>query len=195
MKRRVICGFLLVLAFKTANPLFGATQPAVSSEHFTATVLRYFASTKSYRRGDLISQSQLAELQTYLRRTQGLSPATHRRLLKRALPDRHGLVKFFHNQKYKDLLRAVAEKSGGYAALDNLSRPTGGRKQLENLLDTGELDALLKTLAELPKRSSAKRVQPIYTADDFLAAVQESARKPGKQASWTADIEPVQSKQ
>ena len=67
-----------------------------------------------------------------------------------------------------------------------MSRNGAGRKKLEAALSRGDLDALLLTLSRVEVESSAKRISPIYTVDEFLAA----ARKPAKKSpSREIDVE------
>ena len=183
MKLVALSFSLLILATATENRQLGAQTAAGSgdislsaSKKLEATVHRYLESSKSYQRGDLVTQIQLAELQSYLRKTSGHSPATHPRLLKRALPDRAPLVRYFYVGGHKRFLRRVAEKAGGYAKLDFLSRSAAGRTKIDRALQVGNEESFLELLGNVIPKASAKQVQPIYTANDFLAAVRNSSK-------------------
>jgi hypothetical protein len=136
-----------------------------------ATIMRYFASSKNYQRGDLITNSQVAEMQGFLRKTQGHSPATHPRMLRRLLSDNAALVKFFYSGDNRVFLRNAAKKYGGYAGLDRITQSAAGREKLEALQRTNDIEGLETLLKDFPLNRSAKRPPRIYTVEEFLAAL------------------------
>ena len=98
---------LAVLSIQGQNTSAAAdteTDTEATGRKLAATVYRYFESSKSYHKGDLITRSQLAEMQSYLRKTNGHSPATHPRLLNRALADEARLVRYFYLEKNSEIL-------------------------------------------------------------------------------------------
>ena len=158
------------------------TAETASSNNFEQTVLRFFAGMTSYEEGDLIVQSQVEELQDYLRKTRGRSRATQPVLLKRVLADHSPLARLFYTPEGGPVLRSAAEKLGTYAGLDRLSRTSTGRRQLNEAIHDGNADRLVKILAE--GNQSTHRTaddhpehvprlkRRIYTVKQFLLAVQ-----------------------
>ena len=137
------------------------------------TVLRYFSSNQSYRVEDLLVQSQVSELQNYLRSTKGHSPSTHPKLLKRVLPDHSHLAKLFYQKRFKQKLRDLSKELDGYESLHRMCHTAAGSKQLENLLENGETARIILIAKDLIKKPKRKRAPRIYTVGDFLDVSQK----------------------
>ncbi len=157
-------------------------DPAKDAKKLEETVRRYFASIGGYHEGDLISRSQVEDLQVYLRRTQGHSAATHARILRRILPDDSRLVRLFYQKNGAELLRQAAVKNGGYEVFDRLSRSTAKYARLVEATDRGSIEKLnqltdeeLKKLLATKEKSEANKSRVkssrIYTIEDYLEAV------------------------
>jgi|GEM_PF-2889026 len=165
-----------------------------------ATVNGYLAGDANYRAGDLITRSQIEELQLYLRRTQGSSLATHMRWRSRMLADRAPLVQIFYAGG-EPLLRKAAAKLGGYAKLDQLARSVKGRKILQQAVKNQSLEELeqalaaeeVKRAAKEPKEGKKRLTKPsnlIYTSQEFLAALRAEPLKQAARASKKATAQP-----
>ena len=185
MKTATVSATLLLLLPWAPLPRGAATTegaPAAHRDGLEETVRRFFAEISSYHQGDLIVQSQVEDLQDYLRKTHRRSRATQPVLLKRVLPDRSQLARFFYTAQGGSVLRSAAEKLGTYAGLDHLSRTSTGRHQISEAIHSGRADQLVEILTEknppadrtagghsknvpLPKRR-------IYTVQQFLLAAQ-----------------------
>jgi len=149
------------------------------------TIRRYFEGQSGYHAGDLITRSQVAELQVYLRRTRNRGPASHPLLLQRMLPDSCRIAKLFYTKNGGNVLRNAAEKLGGYAVIEALTRSTDSYSQLVKAATSGSVDAVVQ-LAEsagLEKTNETtftagkkkRRRKIIYTVDEFLSVVSATA--------------------
>ena len=159
------------------SPDTSSDQPSLEM-----TVRRYFAEMAGYEEGDLIASSQVAELQQYLRKTRGHSPASHARMLHRVLPDASRLTRLFYAKRGASVLRDAAEKLQGYAALDRLSRTNAGYALLIKAIGTDSADQLVELLAVKSdvrpiaaasgnrQENIPRPTSHIYTVDEFLAA-------------------------
>lgn len=139
----------------------------------------YLESSSDYVPGDLITESQIDELQQYLRRTFGNSPATHRALLNQAIKDNAPLSRYFHREHGSQVLRRASEKLGGYAAIEVLSLNRQGRQILQKAVTTGSEAELVRKIerfqhipsgdpTSLPKKGVPHQSKSIYTLEDFL---------------------------
>ncbi len=186
-------GFHLTLLFSVffiakiaiAEQDSSSQQQKVVSE----TARLYLESNNGYQPGDLITESQIEELQHYLRKSLGKSPATHRGLLNRTLKDTAPLSRFFYREQGNQVLRSAAEKLGGYVKLEALSLEQKGRQALQRAISTGS-EAEIVTMVEASRQNSSekptseqKKTSPyhlrvIYTLEDFLeAAFAKSSEK------------------
>ena len=141
----------------------------------------YLEANGGYIAGDLLTESQIDELQAYLRLSQGNSPATHRDLLKRTLKDRAPLARFFYQKHGSQVLRSAAQELGGYAKLEALSLDSGGRAVLKRAISAGSAPAIVEAIAQDPQYSQTPpseadqgeivpRFSKIFTLQDFLEA-------------------------
>ena len=196
MNRSMITAVLVLLWVAFSSSRIGGATTAQPSEQLKSTVHNYLSADSGYQRGDLITRSHLEDLQLYLRRTQGHSLATHLRWRKRMLPDTAPLAKIFYSEG-RPLLRKAAEKLGGYAALDRLSRSIAGQKTLQEAIKKNSTDLLYQTVADEEKKLAANRKnaedsrtkpsrkQRIYTAADYLSAL-AAASTPKKETKKKA---------
>lgn len=174
--------FLLFLAIITpAEQSFAENAPSSQLQVIATTARYYLESGRNYQKGDLITESQIDELQQYLRRSFGNSPATHRGLLNRAVKDNAPLSRYFHREHGSQVLRRASEKLGGYAALEVLSLDRQGRQILQKALTTGtetELIAKIESFQQIrsekpngiPENGPPHQMKAIYTLEDFLEA-------------------------
>lgn len=181
MKWLICCCFksFLLICICTSSP---ATSAAELPKQLKSTVVRYLSADADYRPGDLITQSQLKEIQAYLRRTQGNSPATHPKWRKRMLPDKAHLASIFYSGG-GPVLRQAAAKLGGYGELDRLSKDVSGRRVLQDAIESNSPDKLIRALQAKGEKTKAQRSNQgnkppamvrstrIYTAAEFLAAL------------------------
>ena len=80
-------------------------QASAAVKSMRETVFRFFEGDRRYQRGDLIVQSQVAELQDYLRKTRGPIRATHPKLRKQVLSDNACLARAFYRLGGRELLQ------------------------------------------------------------------------------------------
>ena len=183
--RTVTCYVILLATLASAN-MFAET-PENGPTQMGETLQLYFAADRSYQPGDLITRSQLAEFQVYLRTTHGTGLATKPRWLNRTLPDNASLVTIFHRGG-RAVLRPAAARLGGYAELDRIARTGAGRKVIQQAIEEKSPEPLVRWVLEKRQAATAKQptssdrkdrrapAQRIYTAGDYLAAVQEGLR-------------------
>jgi len=145
------------------------------------TIRRFFEGQGNYQAGDLITRSQVEELQGYLRKTGRRSPASHPVILRRFLPDRNRLCKVFYLKNGGKVLRAASLELGGYAEIEALARKTASYTQLVKAVRSGQADTVVElvkssvtgkddeTLKTEEKRKRLNRT--IYTVDDFIKVV------------------------
>jgi len=153
-------------------------SPALSEPEMT--IRRYFTGQSGFQAGDLITRSQVEELQQYLRRTRRRGPASHPRMLRQILPDNCRLAKLFYSGNGDEVLPGAAQRLGGYAVLEALTRSTASYAQLIEAVDSGSVDLVVKLAESVrsaqksettqveSKKKRRKRV--IYTLDEFLSA-------------------------
>lgn len=202
---------IFVALVATAN----AKEKAVP-KNLRTTLDLYLSADRSYVSGNLLTDSQLAEFQLYLRKTRGNSLATHSKWIERMVKDSDPLAQMFYNGGSK-LLPEVAEKTGGYAKLEQLSRNAGGRQTLQQAIAAKSVPQILTAIAEHDKKQvtqpssnkkatgkqAVKTVAPetaqarrIYTADDYVQAVMaaEQARNQPAVADTAVKAESVEEK-
>ncbi len=109
------------------------------------------------------------------------------------LPDNSRLAKLFYSRNGNQVLRGAAQKLGGYAVLEALTRPTVSYTRLVEAVDSGSVDSVVKLaesagLAQNPGPAKAEgrkkgRKKVLYTVDDFLAALVRApeAKMPAEQ--------------
>jgi len=180
VNKTIVATVLVLLGALGQSPCFAESAGGISPEsaELKMTIQRFFAGESGYQNGDLITRSQVEELQKYLRRTRRRGPALHPTLLGRILPDNRRLVNLFYARSSGEVLRVAAEKLGGYAALEALTRSTASYTQLVEAVDSESVDSVVKLAESAQKADTAKaegkkkrRKKAIYTADDFFSAV------------------------
>lgn len=192
-----------------------AVEKAVP-KNLGTTLDLYLSSDRSYASGNLITDSQLAEFQLYLRKTRGNSLATHSQWTERMVKDSDPLAQMFYNGGSK-ILSEVAQKVGGYAKLERLTRSAVGRKTLQQAIAANLAQPILTAIAEHDKKlvtqpSSTKKAadtlavgtivskraqaRRIYTADDYVQAVvaAEQARSRPAATDTAAKAESIEEK-
>ena len=102
MNRAILISTIWLLSFSTQDRCQadsrGLGTPS-DPKSLELTVRRYFAGMARYEEGDLISFTQVAELQQYLRKTTGHSAASHPSLLRQVLPDASRLSRLFYAKR------------------------------------------------------------------------------------------------
>lgn len=165
------------LAF--AGTACSAETGQITGQQLRETIERHFDSMDGVQDGDLICQSQVDEVQQYLRRTQGHIPATHPRLFRRALPDLAPLVRFFYMDGGADVLREAAQQLHGYGQLHALSLTGAGRAEISTAIESKNPQLLIKLVTERavsPTSPEQGDRQPhtanshIFTLQQFLEA-------------------------
>jgi len=157
-----------------------ASEMASKSSDLEMTIRRYFTGQSGYQAGNLITRSQVEELQKYLRRTRRRGPACHPRMLRRILPDGCRLAKLFYSRNGDQVLRVAAQRLGGYAVLEALTRSPASYTQLVEAVDSGSVDSVVQLAesaspAQSPETAKAegkkkRRNKVIYTLDEFFSA-------------------------
>jgi len=187
VNKNVIASVLALFVALSSNqclaesPQKDSLEPSIQE----MTIRRYFEGQSGYHAGDLITRSQVAELQVYLRRTRNRGSASHPLILGRMLPDSCRIAKLFYRKNGGNVLRGAAAKLGGYAAIEALTRSTDSYSQLVEAATSGSVDAVVQ-LAEsaglgqtnettVTAGKKKRRRKIIYTVDDFLSAVSVAA--------------------
>lgn len=169
------------------SPLFAAVDSSpdaggLSDQLLRETIERYFSGMSDFQQGDLICQSQVEEVQRYLRKTQGHIPATHLRLLHRALRDEAPLVRFFYMDDGAAILREAARRLGGYGPLQALSLTGQGRLLIDTAINSKDPELLVTFVrqesssassspsSEQAERQRRPRDGHIYTMQQFIEA-------------------------
>jgi len=184
---RIVIATVLVSLEVLANGAYSAESAesagadSAKASNLEMTIRRFFSSQSDYEAGDLITRSQVMELQGYLRKTRRRGAASHPLILQRVLPDDCRFTKLFYSKNARDVLRAAAQKLGGYEDLKALTKSTDKYTQLVQTVNVGSVDAVVK-LAEsaskgrttatkngADKQRRSKRI--IYTVEEFLNAV------------------------
>jgi len=147
-------------------------SPALSE--LEMTILRYFTGQSGYQAGNLMTRSQVEELQQYLRRTRRRGPACHPRLLRRMLPDNCRLAKLFYSKNGDQVLRDAAQRLGGYAVLEALTRSTDSYTRLVEAVGSGSVDSVMELarsyVTAQAESKKKRRNRVIYTLDEFFSA-------------------------
>jgi len=145
------------------------------------TIRRFFTGQSGYHADDLITRSQVEELQEYLRKTWRRAPASHPLILHRLLPDENRLCKVFYLKNGGKVLREASLKLGGYVGLEALVRTTAKYAHLVKAVRSGSADAVVELVesSDMGKNAETVRAEEkrerrkkmIYTVDDFISAV------------------------
>ena len=170
-------------------------QPSALSEEneqLRATVIRFLDASSHYHTGDLIVQSQMAELLDFLRKTRGHCLAAHAKWRRRALPDRAKLSIAFYREDGRETMLEAANALGGYAALDWLCQSKAGWKIMLESIHQGDAQRLIDSANALAKasdnesdslteadedidadadRTTRTKFEKIYTVEDYLHAI------------------------
>jgi len=173
VNKMILASALTLLGSLSLSPCLAESAPEPTE--LEMTIQRYFTGQSGYQVGDLITRSQVEELQRYLRRTRRRGPASHPLILRRLLPDNCRLVKLFYARNGAQVLRAAAQKLGGYATLEALTRSTASYTQLVEAVNSRSVDSVVK-LAQIPETAKPEgkkkgRKGVLYTVDEFLSAV------------------------
>lgn len=167
-------------------------EPAAEGEPAGRTVLektivRFFQSMGGYEDGDLISRSQVQDLQVFLRRTNRRGLVTHPRMLTPVLPDNSRLIRLFYAKNGAQVLREAAKKLGSYRELEELSRSSSGYDLLVKAVNrNNNADEVLEmAFKRREEKQKGDRKVPlklrVYTIEEFLERLAASAK--GKQKS------------
>jgi hypothetical protein len=152
-----------------------------------AAVEQHFASLPDYQPCDLVTRSQVAEALAKAADAGTKVPAV-KRILAATLPDNSFLAKELSTPAGRKFMRKVARHRGGFDRLDRLSSIPRGQTLVRDLIRGADGDKLIEYLtttrgghnlgsALAGARQGANLNQPtgrIYTADDLMAAIEES---------------------
>ncbi len=116
----------------------------------------HFGSQPQHRPGDLIAQSDVAEILKKLADA-GWQPADHKKILADTLPDAQGLVSLLRTSQGRKYMEKVKGFELMYDRMDRLSQVSGGQRTL---------DAIVR-LPDGEKYSKPKKDLP-YGVPDFL---------------------------
>ncbi len=193
MYRTAIC-LISVLLFWIETRAAGTEMESAERqlEVIAASAKLYLESSSGYVAGDLITESQVEELQHYLLISHGKSPATHSGLLNRAIKDRAPLSRFFYSENGAETLRAAASKLGGYAEIEALAHHREGREALQKAVFNQSV-ADIVDLVEISRHATSKQdnheknsdrhqLKTIYTLDEFLEAAFSNGRTEAQQS-------------
>jgi len=185
MKPTAFAAFVLLL-FAGPSPVAVAVSMVesapLSDQRLRETIERYFHGMQDYQQGDLICQSQVEELQLYLRRTHGRVTATHPRLLHRVLPDEAPLIGFFYRNDGANVLREAAERLHGYRALQALAHTVSGRTQISAAISSKNPELLVNSAKQVFSREQDSRspeqnerqvgpgIHHLFTLEQFIEA-------------------------
>ncbi|QDS99521.1 hypothetical protein [Adhaeretor mobilis] len=134
----------------------------------TETVYRFMAANADIQPDDLIVQSDVRDLQDFLRVTHHHMAFSSPLLVNRILADRSPLSRLYYRDG-GDALRSVAEALGSYAPLDRLASRGSGRKALQVAIDSGSVVELLRTIESLESRPPPASSQTkIYTTRELV---------------------------
>lgn len=162
------------------------------TDSISRSVVRYFQSQQHHLSGDLIVRSQVAEIQAYLRKTRGASPATNPKLRKRVLADQNYLARIFYGSQGGRLLREAAIQLGGYGPLDQLCQLQSGRQVLTAAIRQQNLKMLVEytqkhepspestraSSVDVEKKQQTRKLGNIYTVEDLLKALHPDRKAP-----------------
>ena len=178
--------FCLVLIASSIGVTYAEDIEPVSStnnKELFDIALRYFQYSESFEPGDLIVRSQVADLQSYLRKTRGPCRATDAKLLKRILPDNAPFSRFFYLHSGEKVLRNAASRLGGYRQLVSACNDKQGLIVIKEAIRTGNPEPLVSFVESRADQNSGassdpKQVNPnsfldsrIYTVAEFVEAV------------------------
>ncbi|HLA85959.1 MAG TPA: hypothetical protein VJL29_14300 [Thermoguttaceae bacterium] len=123
-----VAGLLLAVA---GRPAAAADPP--KWDDVKKAVMAYFERLPDYKRGDLLSRSQVEPVFGALERL-GWRVAARKALVESVLPDNDPLVQQLRTPAGRKFARQVAGVPDGYDRLDRLRRLPRGRQNVENLI-------------------------------------------------------------
>ncbi|MCA9232601.1 MAG: hypothetical protein KDA57_18270 [Planctomycetales bacterium] len=140
------------------------------------TIRRHFSAISGYQKGDLITKSQVEELQTYLRKTNRHCRAAHPMLLNWILPDDCRLSRLFYSQSGAEVLRTAAGELGSYAELEALTRSADSYAALVEAVESEDADTIVELALQgrepndesQGKERPSRRSSRLYTVEEFL---------------------------
>jgi hypothetical protein len=159
------------------RPDFDAVQKAMA-EHF--------ASLKAYRSGDLLNQSQVADVLDAVEST-GWAVPDREAIVKLAPADNSFLVQAFSTANGRRFMRQIANYPGSYSRLDRLSTVSDGKRLIKALIAKKGGADIIQYLAttrggrnlgammvDVPHGVDLnKPTGRIYTQDDLLTVVEK----------------------
>ena len=177
-----------ILSLQLAAGLTYAQRPATDKAvEALAAVEQYFTSLPDYQPGDLVTRSQVAGALTKAADAGTKIPAAER-ILAATLPDNSFLARELSTPAGRKFMRKVARLPGGFDRLERLSTISRGQTLVRDLIRGADGDKLIEYLTTTRggqslgstlagARQGANLNQPtgrIYTADDLMAAIEES---------------------
>ena len=216
-KKRValVWSLPLVLVVGLVSNMAVAAGPEVDA-NLVETIRLFFTLDPEFRPGDLITRTQVEELQTYLRKTRREGPATEISLLARSLPESTPLVRFFYQDDGSELLRQAAKQLGGYEPIYKLCHMPQERLLVRKAILKSDLSALLAVVADTTNDSphlsekggpsslslptndldhgkSTTRLHRIFTVEELIDALKPPVIPPQcSQISSTSNTGPAQ---
>ena len=155
-------------------PLLADAREFSSIDEAHEVTQLYFSSGSSFQTGDLITRSQIAEFQAYLRKTRTRSPLVNPILIKLAVADDAPLPQMFFSEEGTELFRAAAKELGGYASLERTLLNDQGRLAVIAAIEAQSVDAVQQAVEQFAPKKDAKSntrhlyKDRIYTVADLL---------------------------
>lgn len=184
-----LASVLLIAATTTAQ----SSQPAKlpNFDAVSKALTDYFASLQDYRAGDLLSQSIVEDALAHVADTTGWKVPDQKEIVGRALADSSFLVAQLSTPAGRKFMRSLDKFGGSYPRLDRLSTIAGGQQFIKDMITRKDGYIMIKYLTttsgghELGKMMTGvqdgvdlnKPTGRIYTADDLLAALQQTYGK------------------
>ncbi|HUY88294.1 MAG TPA: hypothetical protein VMV10_06145 [Pirellulales bacterium] len=186
-------------AAKKATPL--APWPTFAEVQKTAE--KHFSTLKKYRKGDLLSQSDVAPVFDQLEKL-GWKVADRDEILKQVPGDRELLVRMLRSDDNRVFMRDIERLPGGYDRVDHLSRLSDaetllgrlaagpdGYKMIDYMTTTPWGKTMGNMLAQAPHGQGFN--QPtgrIYTEQQFIARLKQSYAQADKSRVQTKVASP-----
>ena len=187
---------------KTKKP----AEPWPTFEQVQKTAEKHFATLKKYRKGDLLTQSDVAPVFDQLEKL-GWKVADRAEILKLFLGDRELMVRMLRTEDGRIFMRDIEKLPGGYDRVDHLSRlsdaetllwrlTTGpdGYKMIDYMTKTPWGETMGEMISQAPNgQGFNKRTGRIYTEQQLITRLKQSyakadkARKKTKASSTAAN--------
>lgn len=162
-----------------------AAWPAFAAVQTTAE--KYFSSLKKYRKGDLLSQSDVEPVFAELEKL-GWKVADREQIVKLVPGDRELMVRMLRTEDGRTFMRDIERLPGGYDRVDHLSRMSDaetllwrltsgpdGYKMIDYMTETPYGANMGEMLSQAPNgKGFNKPTGRIYTETQFIARLKQS---------------------